>query len=129
MTAAAGLLALGMATAAQATNSDTTARFEVQGKSSCPDGYVCVWNNNSFSGKPKWKSKGNLNRDVFSADGISILNNGTRYPGADHIYYKYTYQPGGKEVSGCLHYPGSTPNSKKTYTGVVLNYAQWGGEC
>ncbi|MDI3422670.1 hypothetical protein [Streptomyces luteolus] len=112
--AAAGLLTLGMATVAQADNTGTTARLGVQGKSSCPDGYVCVWNN----------------RDVFSANGISIFNNGTRHPGGDHIRYKYTYRPDGKEVWGCLHYPKDTPNSKKSYaSGVVLNYAVWGGEC
>ncbi|MET9862372.1 peptidase inhibitor family I36 protein [Streptomyces smyrnaeus] len=122
---AAGLMTLSSATAASASSDPS-----LTGKASCPSEYVCVWDNNTFSGKPKWKSKGNLNKDVFSAKGLSILNNGKRYPGGDHIHYKYTYRPSGKTVSGCLHYPGDTPNSKRTYaSGVVLNYAQWGGEC
>lgn len=128
--AAVGLLTLGMATAVQAADGDSTAKAGVQGKASCPDGYVCVWNNTSFSGKPKWKSQGDLTKDVFSARGISIFNNGVSSPGADHIRYGYTYRPDGDKVSGCLHRPGDTPNSKKSYaSGVVLNYAVWGGEC
>ena len=41
----------------------------------CPREYVCVWNNDTASGKPTWKSKGNL-YDLRSENGVTIVNNG-----------------------------------------------------
>ncbi|MFP3988413.1 peptidase inhibitor family I36 protein [Streptomyces sp. E11-3] len=99
--------------------------------SDCPKSYVCVWDNASFSGKPKWKSQGNL-YNLKSSTGMSIFNNGTKYTGADHIGWGATYSSGTK-VSGCLHYPenGSTSGTKYTLKGspLTLNYAKWRGEC
>ncbi|MER5745945.1 peptidase inhibitor family I36 protein [Streptomyces sp. NPDC002225] len=95
--------------------------------SQCPREYVCVWNNSSFSGAPTWKSKSNLS-NLTSYNGLSIMNNGVSYPGADHIRYKVTWS-NGQYASGCLHYP-SDPNTMTVSGGkVTLNYANWGGEC
>ncbi|MBB1255717.1 peptidase inhibitor family I36 protein [Streptomyces alkaliterrae] len=98
-------------------------------KSDCPREYVCVWNNTSFSGKPTWKSKGNL-YNLKSSNGMSIVNHGKRYPGADHIWWKATWS-GGATSSGCLHYPEDMPNGTtyRLYGNVTLNHAVWGGDC
>lgn len=121
--AVAGLMTLGAASAAASSGPALT------GKSSCPRSYVCVWDNDSFSGNPRWKSQGNLGAHK-SAHGLSVFNNGVRHPGADHIRYKYTYAINGRTHYGCLHYPGDTPNSVTAIdTTVTLNYAKWGGEC
>ncbi|MDH2392546.1 peptidase inhibitor family I36 protein [Streptomyces sp. HNM0663] len=96
-------------------------------KSDCPREYVCVWNNTSYSGKPTWKSKGNL-ANLKSSGGLSIFNNGVRYPGADHIWWKVTWS-NGQTASGCLHYPPDSGNSITVSGSVTLNHAKWGGEC
>ncbi|MEU1277465.1 peptidase inhibitor family I36 protein [Streptomyces sp. NPDC005805] len=96
----------------------------------CPREYVCVWDNTSYSGAPKWKSKGNLS-NLRSTTGLAIRNNGTAYPGADHIWWKATWS-GGSTSGGCLHYPenGSTSGTGHTLGGTVtLNSVKWGGEC
>ncbi|WP_328906526.1 peptidase inhibitor family I36 protein [Streptomyces sp. NBC_00234] len=95
-------------------------------KSDCPRGYVCVWNNTSFSGPPTWKSQGNL-YSKSSAAGISIFNNGVADPGADHIWWKATWANGQKS-NGCLHYPPDG-SSFVLYGSVKLDSAVWGGEC
>ncbi|MBO8198399.1 peptidase inhibitor family I36 protein [Streptomyces smyrnaeus] len=125
MLAAAGLLTV--ATAGVATAVDGS---QLTGKDACPRSYVCVWDNTSFSGKPKWKSQGNL-YDLKSYNGISIFNNGVRYPGGDHIRYQYTYRHStSPHYKGCLHYPGDSPTTAKSIgVTVILDYAKWGGEC
>ncbi|NLU68248.1 peptidase inhibitor family I36 protein [Streptomyces sp. HNM0574] len=111
-------------TASAATASNGPA---VTGKASCPKGYVCVWDNTSWSGKPKWKSQGDLERNMYSPRGVSIVNNGVASPGADHIHYKYVW-PHGSYGVGCVHYP---PDDNSTAIGEegTLVYARWGGEC
>ena len=123
--AAVGLLTFGTATVAQAADAGA-ADLGVRAKADCPRGYVCVWNNTSFSGSPKWKSKGNL-YNLTSSKGVSIFNNGVASPGADHIRFKYTW-PHDSYGTGCLHYP---PDRSTTQIGEAgtLNYAKWGGEC
>ncbi|MFJ8631316.1 peptidase inhibitor family I36 protein [Streptomyces sp. NPDC093568] len=94
----------------------------------CPREYVCVWNNDTASGKPTWKSKGNL-YDLRSENGVTIVNNGVRQPGADHIWYNLTTTPeNGGNFKGCLHYPNDT--NMVTFEGpVTLHSARWGREC
>ncbi|MER5940410.1 peptidase inhibitor family I36 protein [Streptomyces sp. NPDC001928] len=96
-------------------------------KSDCPRENVCVWNNTSFSGPPTWRSTGNL-YNKHSTNGLSIFNNGVRYPGADHIWWRATWSTG-QTSSGCLHYPPDAGNSFSLYGNVTLNSAVWGGEC
>ncbi|NLU68247.1 peptidase inhibitor family I36 protein [Streptomyces sp. HNM0574] len=121
---AAGLMALGAASTASAAPDAV-----VTGKGSCPKGYVCVWNNDSFSGSPDWKSQGNIGRHK-SSHGLSGLNNGVRQPGADHVHYTYQYAVDDRPRNGCLHYPGDSPSSMTTLdTTVTLHSAKWGGEC
>ncbi|GAA0477029.1 peptidase inhibitor family I36 protein [Streptomyces stramineus] len=96
-------------------------------KGDCPREYVCVWNNTSFDGAPAWKSKGNL-YNLKSSAGMSIFNNGTAYPGGDHIRWRATWSSG-QTSSGCLHYPPDAGNSFILYGDVTLNSAVWGGEC
>ncbi|MFJ8635652.1 peptidase inhibitor family I36 protein [Streptomyces sp. NPDC093568] len=94
--------------------------------SDCPREHVCVWNNDVAWGQPTWKSTGNL-YDLHSEHGMVIVNNGVRYPGADHIWYNLTAQAGGN-FKGCLHYPND--ENMTTYLGpVTLHSAVWGGEC
>lgn len=136
---AAGLLTLGMATGAHAEDSDgdgdraphveltSRAEYGIHGASDCPSGYVCVWDTVDFSGKPDWKSKGNL-YNKSSNRGLGIYNNGTRYPGADHIHYRVT-RGDGSTKTGCLHYPPDSRTWVKIPGGATLDYARWGGEC
>ncbi|MET9862370.1 peptidase inhibitor family I36 protein [Streptomyces smyrnaeus] len=124
MLAAAGLMTVSTVSAASALEGPA-----LTGKASCPPKYVCVWDNNSFSGKPKWKSEGDLNKDMRSQNGISIFNNGRAYPGKDHIRYYYRMWSG-EYARGCLHYPGDSPSTVVTWDKpVTLEYARWGGEC
>lgn len=123
--AVVGASALGLSVAGLMVAPSASAAF-----SDCPREYVCVWDNPSFSGLPKWKSKGNL-YNMYSANGMSIRNNGRADSGADHIWYGITWSSGSKS-SGCLHYPesGSTSGTSHTFTGkLTMNYAKWGGEC
>ena len=125
MFAAASLMTVSAATAASASSGPAPT-----GKASCPPKYVCVWDNNTFSGKPALKSQGNITRTLKSGDGISIFNNGRAYPGKDHIYYKYYYPSGGGMQRGCLHYPGDSPSTHRSATArVVFESVRWGGEC
>ncbi|MFF7073187.1 peptidase inhibitor family I36 protein [Streptomyces pseudovenezuelae] len=91
----------------------------------CPRGYVCVWNNDVAWGQPTWKSTGNL-YDLHSNQGMTIVNNGVPWPGADHIWIDVT-APGGN-VRECLHYPGDL-NASHFVGSVTLHSAVWGGEC
>ncbi|WP_306317434.1 MULTISPECIES: peptidase inhibitor family I36 protein [unclassified Streptomyces] len=125
--AAAGLLTFGVASTAEAGGGTGPAEPGARSKADCPRGYVCVWNNTSFSGKPKWKSKGNL-YDLKSSKGVSIFNNGWASPGADHIRFKYTW-PHGSYGVGCLHYPPDGDTTTQIGEKGTLNYAKWGGEC
>ncbi|MFF2011809.1 peptidase inhibitor family I36 protein [Streptomyces sp. NPDC058195] len=93
----------------------------------CPRGYVCVWDNSNYSGAPKWKSTGNL-ANLASSNGLSIINNGVSYPGADHIRYKVTWA-GGQYSTGCLHYPPDSNGHSFRSGKMTMNYATWGGEC
>ncbi|MDT9692122.1 peptidase inhibitor family I36 protein [Streptomyces sp. P9(2023)] len=98
--------------------------------SDCPREYVCVWSNTSFSGPPKWKSKGNLS-NLYSANGMSIANRGVADPGADHVRWGATWTHG-QTSNGCLHHPegGSTTGTTFILRGsVTLNHVRWGGEC
>ncbi|MGV9255625.1 peptidase inhibitor family I36 protein [Streptomyces sp. NPDC003697] len=120
-------LGLGVAALAMVGTGLATAPAASASTSDCPREYVCVWNNTSFSGVPTWKSKNNLS-NLYSANGISIMNNGIAWPGADHIWYKATWSNGGATTSGCLHYPPG--GNKVRLTGpITLNWAKWGGEC
>ncbi|MEV0244507.1 peptidase inhibitor family I36 protein [Streptomyces sp. NPDC050674] len=92
----------------------------------CPREYVCVWNNSVAYGPPTWKSTGNL-YNLYSEHGMYILNNGVRFPGADHIHFNLTAQAGGN-FRGCLHYPND-PNVDSFLGPVTLHSAVWGGEC
>ncbi|MFF6773828.1 peptidase inhibitor family I36 protein [Streptomyces sp. NPDC012637] len=123
--AVVGASALGLSVAGLMVAPSASAAF-----SDCPREYVCVWDNTSFSGLPKWKSKGNL-YNLYSANGMSIRNNGVADAGADHIWWKATWTDG-QSVNGCLHYPegGSTSGTAHVLYGrVTLNHAKWGGEC
>jgi hypothetical protein len=129
MLAAAGLLtvtAAGTASASAAASEGPA----LTGKKACPRSYVCVWDNTSFSGKPRWKSQGNIGSHN-SDNGISIFNNGKPQTGADHIRYDYSYAHStSPHYRGCLHYPGDSPTTTKSLDGAVrLSYAKWGGEC
>jgi hypothetical protein len=92
----------------------------------CPRGDVCVWINSVAWGQPTWKSTGNL-YNLHSDQGMYILNNGVRYPGAEHIWFDLTAQHGGN-FTGCLHYPND-PNVDIFLGPVTLHSAVWGGEC
>lgn len=92
----------------------------------CPRGYVCVWNNDVAWGAPTWMSQGNL-YNLHSEHGMYILNNGVRFPGADHIRFNLTAQAGGN-FQGCLHYPND-PNVDIFLGPVTLHSAEWGPEC
>ncbi|MFB6817974.1 peptidase inhibitor family I36 protein [Streptomyces sp. NPDC056347] len=105
----------------------TTAPSASAAVGDCPRAYVCVWDNGNYSGAPKWKSMGDLS-NLWSANGLSIVNNGVAYPGGDHIRYKLTPQVGPSE-SGCLHYPPDSNKTAFTGTRVTLDYAKWGAEC
>lgn len=96
-------------------------------QSDCPRENVCIWNNTTFSGAPTWKSEGNL-ANLHGANGLSIFNNGVRYPGADHIWWRATWS-NGQTASGCLHYPPDSGTSFVLYGNVTLKSAVWGGEC
>jgi hypothetical protein len=91
----------------------------------CPRGYVCVWNNDVAWGQPTWKSEGNL-YNLHSEHGMVIINNGVRFPGADHIRFSVTAY--GDNITGCLHYPND-PNRDSFLGPVTLHSAVWGGEC
>ncbi|MFE7468413.1 peptidase inhibitor family I36 protein [Streptomyces sp. NPDC057499] len=105
----------------------TTAPSASAAVGDCPRAYVCVWDNTNYSGTPKWKSTGNLS-NMWSTNGLSIVNNGVAYPGGDHIRYKFTplVGPGG---SGCLHYPPDSNKISLNWGKVNLDYARWGAEC
>ncbi|MFI7277825.1 peptidase inhibitor family I36 protein [Streptomyces sp. NPDC049879] len=97
-------------------------------QSDCPRSYVCVWDNSNFSGEPRWKSQGNLS-NLRSTTGMSIVNNGTSDPGADHIYWRVTWS-GGQWSTGCLHFPPDSNAHRFTGGGTItMNSAVWGGEC
>lgn len=124
------LVSAGVMTVATASVASAGVGPQVTGKDACPSSYVCVWDNTNFSGKPKWKSQGNL-YNLKSYNGISIFNNGEYYPGGDHIRYMYTYRHStSPHYKGCLHYPGDSPTTAKSVgVTVILDYAKWGGEC
>lgn len=126
MLAAASLLTYAsVGTASAATGDGPQAR----NPGACPRGYVCVWNDNSFTGKPKWKSKGDLPDRVYAGAGASVFNNGVRHQGGDHIRFKYRYNRGTWE-SECLHYPGDSPSQWRSYPdGVFVKDVKWGDEC
>ena len=101
-----------------------TQRIGRQGR--LPREYVCVRDNTSFSGAPRWKSKGALS-DLRTPNGDSIVNNGVTDAGADHIYWRYTWKSG-QWATGCLHYPPDSDSHIMSGGGTVT-YARWGGEC
>ncbi|MFI0977418.1 peptidase inhibitor family I36 protein [Streptomyces sp. NPDC021093] len=121
------IAAVGVASLSLATAGLVLAPSASASPADCPRSYVCVWNNPNFSGAPTWKSQGNLS-NMSSSNGMSIINNGTAYPGADHIRYRVTWV-GGQYVTGCLHYPPDSNSHYFTGGAMTMNYARWGGEC
>ncbi|MFJ3925180.1 peptidase inhibitor family I36 protein [Streptomyces sp. NPDC090022] len=92
----------------------------------CPREYVCVWDNTNFQGAPRWKSKGKMT-NMYTPNGASIINNGTAWAGADHIYWRYTWNDS-QWSTGCLHYPPDS-NAHVLYGAGTVNYTSWGDEC
>ncbi|MFF3494664.1 hypothetical protein ACFYWS_25295 [Streptomyces sp. NPDC002795] len=120
---AAGLLTMaGVATA--------NANSSAASPDDCPRANVCVWGNVGAAGEPGWNSEGNLTRELYSAQGITIFNNGERHPGADHIRYSYKDLDTGSNHRGCLHYPRDEPTAHRSEAHKIsLKYLKWGKEC
>ncbi|KAB8161293.1 hypothetical protein FH609_027530 [Streptomyces sp. 3MP-14] len=97
-------------------------------KSHCPERHVCVWETPSFEGRPTLISQGDIETNLTSSTGIAIYNNGRHHPGADHIWYRVA-KGDGTAVTGCLHYPSDTPDSRIVSGPATFEWARWGGEC
>lgn len=133
-TLTAGATALGALAAVVAFPANAQAGRSVP---NCASGYVCAFTK-SWGGSEAIRSEGNWTAGKYPPKVVGIFNNGNRYPGADHIYFKgfsrssLTSLP--KPVSGCLHYYQGNPDTSERYAVVFtqstwITEMKWGGEC
>lgn len=110
----------------------TTAQAAGHTYENCHSGQACLYGQTGLNGSPGVRAYGNW-QGAYQAG--SILNNGTRYVGADHVRYRGTvsYADGSyRGVTGCLHwYDGGNRSgaSVSFVSGTTLTSMTWGGEC
>ncbi|MFF9037795.1 peptidase inhibitor family I36 protein [Streptomyces sp. NPDC014892] len=91
----------------------------------CDRGAFCIYSGPDQTGSLLVESQGNWSGSV---SGRSVFNNGTPFPGGDHIQLTWTYNGG--TFSDCLHYnPGPGDYKWNFVPGVVFKQASWRGEC
>ncbi|WEH14748.1 peptidase inhibitor family I36 protein [Streptomyces sp. VNUA24] len=91
----------------------------------CDRGAFCIYSGQNQTGSLLVESQGNWSGSV---SGLSVFNNGTSFPGGDHIQLTWTYNGG--TYSDCLHFnPGPGDYKWNFVSGVVFKKATWRGEC
>ncbi|WP_327343138.1 peptidase inhibitor family I36 protein [Streptomyces europaeiscabiei] len=91
----------------------------------CDRGAFCIYSGSDQTGSLLVESQGNWSGSV---SGRSVFNNGTSFPGGDHIQLTWTYNGG--TYSDCLHFNPGPGDYKWNFTsGVVFKQATWRGEC
>jgi hypothetical protein len=93
----------------------------------CPRGSFCAYWGPNQTGPLLLADDGNWSGQIAGVE--SVFNNGTAWPGADHI--QLAYRERGVNKSVCIHYnPG--PGAYKmnfAFPGVTITSARWRGEC
>ncbi|GAA3883073.1 hypothetical protein GCM10023084_39960 [Streptomyces lacrimifluminis] len=94
----------------------------------CDKGNFCVYSGEWETGRLVLKSEGNWSGGVT---GRSIFNNGTPFPGFDHIQVDWRWADGiGGGSSVCLHYNPDPGAISMTFNkDVVFTKVTWRGEC
>ncbi|MGW6462185.1 peptidase inhibitor family I36 protein [Streptomyces sp. NPDC055078] len=92
----------------------------------CPEEYLCVWDNATYSGSPTWKSMTDL-YDLSSTSGFSVVNNTSmdvRFKIISH------YGPPEPWVIACLHAPpGANAHAWRGGFRRTLSWTQIGVIC
>lgn len=120
-TAAAGVLTLAPAASAESS------------PPGCPKGYFCLFSGYNQTGSIVARSQGDLG--YVGSGAKSYFNNGTSWPGADHIQLKWHHYDYGDRFnhSRCIHFnpgPGSYKGNFHDSNGVTfVDSATWRGEC
>ncbi|MEV6176779.1 hypothetical protein [Streptomyces sp. NPDC052015] len=92
----------------------------------CDKGNFCIYSEMMEEGRLVLKSAGNWSGRVT---GRSIFNNGTPFPGFDHIQVEWGWEDGG-HFSECFHFnPGPGEYSRSFGANAVFTKVTWRGEC
>jgi hypothetical protein len=93
----------------------------------CEKGNFCIYSGPESTGQLVLKSTGNWSGRVT---GRSILNNGTPFPGFDHIQVDIIYPDTGSSDTTCLHYnPGPGAIGLTHHSNLIFTKVTWRGEC
>ncbi|MFF7204521.1 MULTISPECIES: hypothetical protein [unclassified Streptomyces] len=94
----------------------------------CGKGYFCIYSDLIQEGRLVAKSDRNWSG---RAVGMSIFNNGTPFPGQDHIQVEWGWADGsGGTYTSCLHFnPGPGNYSQSFGADVAFTKVTWRGEC
>jgi hypothetical protein len=94
----------------------------------CPKGYFCIYSGFDQTGTLLFKTASNWSGSV--SGGLSVFNNGVRFPGADHVQLYYTYSGLPGTYSTCIHYnPGPGEYKINFLAGHAFKTVVWRGEC
>ncbi|MFD5032591.1 peptidase inhibitor family I36 protein [Streptomyces sp. NPDC058220] len=91
----------------------------------CPKQYFCAYSGPGLTGRLLLKAAGRWSGSVAGVR--SVINNGVRHPGADHVQLSWRYN--GSSWNRCLHYNPGPGAYRIDFDSVRITRVAWRGEC